>query len=99
MKNMKWIFAGVFSFLAFTLLLSTGVEKQNVTLDILGIETLAYGEELPGIGITCGGPENRGRCWDGECQTTWTPFGWYRAWNCNRATGNPNDFCSDGVPC
>ena len=73
--------------------------RTKCILDMLGIETVAYGEDLPGVVITCGSPENKGRCWDGECQTTWTPFGWYKAWDCSRATGNQNDFCSDGVPC
>ena len=99
MKNAQWILAGMFSFIVFTLLLSKGEGEQNVVLDMLGIETVAYGEDLPGVVITCGSPENKGRCWDGECQTTWTPFGWYKAWGCSRATGNQNDFCSDGVPC
>ena len=58
MKNAQWILAGMFSFIVFTLLLSKGEGEQNVVLDnMLGIETVAYGEDLPGVVITCGSPE------------------------------------------
>lgn len=63
------------------------------------IEELAYGEELPGIEIICGSPENKGRCWDGECKTIWTPLGFYKGWVCDKATGDVNTVCINDVPC
>ncbi|MDE5678093.1 hypothetical protein [Phocaeicola sp.] len=99
MKNLRWLLIGTLMMGTFVLWQVANELEGDVSIDLLGVESLAFGEELPEVGITCGSPENRGRCWDGECETTWTPFGWYKAWNCNRATGNTSDFCSDGVPC
>lgn len=62
------------------------------------IESLARGE-LPEVEITCGNAENKGRCWDGDCEPFYTPFGFAKAWDCYRATGNPNDVCVQDAPC
>ena len=62
------------------------------------IESLARGE-LPEVEIVCGSSENKGRCWDGDCEPFYTPFGFAKAWDCYRATGNINDVCVQDAPC
>lgn len=53
--------------------------------------------ELPEVVIECG--EVTGRCWDGDCEPFYTPFGFNMAWDCYEFTGSPFDTCVDGAPC
>lgn len=101
MKNFVWIVIGVCSFFCYSTLMSTTVGKQvGTVVNLSDVEALASGEELPEVVITCGSPEEKGQCWKGECDNTcFTPFGFYRCWECPTATGNPKDVCIDDVPC
>lgn len=96
----KWIISGIISFgILFAYVAINERDEFTYLMHLSEIESLAYGEVLPDVEIVCGSTENKGRCWDGECSTQWTPFGWYSAWDCYNPTGNINDFCSNGVPC
>lgn len=73
-----------------------GEKMLNLTLN--NIESLAR-YELPEVEITCGSLESTGRCWAGDCEPFYTPFGFAKAWDCYRATGNLNDVCVQDAPC
>lgn len=72
--------------------------QEFVNLTLSDIESLAR-YELPDAEITCGSTESKGRCWKGTCEPFYTPFGFAKAWDCDEATGNPNDVCVQGAPC
>ena len=99
MKNKVWLLAGLFSIMSFsTLIFSTESQKRINLFTLLNIEQIAHAEDLPELEIICGAVD--GPCWDGGCDdVTHTPFGSYRSWSCDTATGNPNNVCYDGVPC
>lgn len=66
----KWITAGLLSFGMFSAFLTANRGDEVVLLmGLANVENLAFGETLPEVEIVCGSPENKGRCWDGECTT------------------------------
>lgn len=101
MKNVAWIVIGVFSFFCYSTFLSANDGKQFEYVLLLGnVEALASDDELPEVGITCGSPENKGRCWTGDCdKTCWTALGFYSCYSCPTATGNPGNTRIEDVPC
>ena len=103
MKNLVWIVMGACVFFCYSTFMIANVDKQvGRMLELSDVEALAYDEviELPEVVITCGSPEEKGQCWTGECDNTcFTPFGFYRCWECPTATGKPKDVCIDDVPC
>lgn len=72
--------------------------KEIINLTLSNIESLAR-YELPEVEITCGSLESTGRCWAGDCEPFFTPFGMAKVWDCYQATGNPNDVCVQDAPC
>lgn len=101
MKNVVWIVIGICSFFCYSTLMSTNVGKQvGSILNLSDVEALASGEELPEVGIECGSPEKKGRCWDGDCdRTCWTALSFYKCYSCPTATGDPNTVCIEDIPC
>ena len=74
-------------------------KEYSYNLLLSNIESLAGAENLPEVEITCGSSEHKGRCWNGDCEPFYTPFGFAKAWDCYLAIGNPYDTCVDGAPC
>lgn len=98
MKNYVWIIIGICTFSCYlTFMSANGGRQLESVLNLSDVEALAFGEDF---GITCGSPENKGRCWKGDCdKTCWTAFGFYKCYSCPTATGSPNDVCIEDVPC
>lgn len=99
-KCTKFIYAaiitGAVSFGVYTASDFKNEELLSLVLD--NIESLARGE-LPEVEVTCGSPEHKGRCWDGDCEPFYTPFGFAKAWDCYQATGDMNNVCVQDAPC
>lgn len=86
----------------------TSVKKEKIAaltyLSLTSVESLSRiedvdGGELPGVEITCGSEGTKGRCWQGDCEPFYTPFGFGKAWDCYIPTGDPNDVCVQDAPC
>ena len=103
MENFVWIVIGVCSFFCYSTIMIADANRQvGRMLDLSNVEAFSDDEtiELPEVGITCGSPEKKGQCWSEDCgKTCFTPFGFYRCWDCPTAAGSPKDVCIDDVPC
>lgn len=89
--------------LIIVLIMGTGIyfsQKSETFFDLVldNVEALAR-YELPEVEIDCGSDKHKGRCWDGDCEPFYTPFGFARAWDCYQATGDPADVCVQDAPC
>lgn len=72
--------------------------KNMLGCVLYNLESIARGE-IPEVEIACGSSDNKGRCWAGDCEPFYTPFGFAKAWDCYIATGNTNDVCVQDAPC
>lgn len=72
--------------------------KKMLCCALDNLESIARGE-IPEVEIVCGSSDHKGRCWDGDCEPFYTPFGFAKAWDCYIATGNTNDVCAQDAPC
>lgn len=102
-KVILWLSVSVFSIFTYVTFLcsSNSVFQDEGPLSLISltnIESLAQAE-LPEVEIVCGSSENKGPCWRGDCVIVWTPFGFYHAWDCNKATGSKSDVCVQDVRC
>ena len=73
-------------------------ETQVSNLTLANVEALAR-YELPEVTITCDDSGSGGRCWSGDCEPVYTPFGFFLEWDCYLFTGYVSDYCVDEVPC
>ena len=89
--------------LVIAVVMGTGVyfsQKPKTFVDFVLNEVEALARyELPEVEIVCGKDEHKGRCWDGDCEPFYTPFGFAKAWDCYQATGDPQDVCIQDAPC
>lgn len=99
-KYTKFIYATlVISVASLGVFTASNLKAEGLFSIVLeNIESLARGE-IPEVEITCGSSDHTGRCWAGDCEPFYTPFGFAKAWDCFRATGNPDDVCVQDAPC
>lgn len=97
-KKIKIIGFGVIAIMmSFNLLNNATNQSGDIKLQDMLKLPRALAAELPEVIITCG--STTGPCWDGDCETQWTPLGPTRMMDCPTFTGSMNDNCLDEAPC
>lgn len=54
---------------------------------------------LPEVVIECGSAEHKGKCWEGDREPFYTPFGFGKTWDCYIFTGSMYTVCIQDAPC